>query len=91
MSSVDAAADQGYAVAVRSLIETQTTLDALEETTNHSSLQVAAKEDHLEVIEILIEEGASVNLIGGYFGKPRSLKLLKWLSFLRLQLTTDIT
>ena len=85
VSSMVAAADQGFAIAVRSLIEARTTLDTLEETTNHSALQIAAREGHVQVIEILI-----FNVVGGYFGKPRSMKLPNWLSFLRLQLTPVI-
>ena len=74
ISSLVAAAEQGFATAVRSLIEAQTTLDAVEETTNHSALQVASKNGHLEVVNILIKNEASINFLGGHFGKlPKTL------------------
>ena len=92
VSSMVAAADQGFATAVRSLVEAQSTLDVVEDTINHSALQIAAKEGHLQVVKILIEEGASINFVGGYFGKlPKSLKLSRWVSVLRLRLTSDNT
>ena len=69
VSSIVAAADQGLASAVKSLIELQTTLDAVEETANHSALQIASKWGHEEVVDILIEGGASINFQGGHFGK----------------------
>ncbi len=70
VNSLVAAADQGLATAVKSLIELQTTLDAVDETTiNHSALQMASKEGHLGIVNILIESEASVNFDGGHFGK----------------------
>lgn len=77
ISSLVAAADQGLATAVRSLIEAQTMLDTVEETTNHSALQVASKHGHLEVVNILIKNEASIDFHGGHFGK-----LSGWLQFL---------
>lgn len=69
VSSLVAAADQGLATAVKSLIELQTTLDAVEETTNHSALQIASKCGHLDVVDLLIASEASINFHGGHFGK----------------------
>ena len=68
-SSMVAAADQGLLIAVRSLIEAETTLDVVEETTNHTALQIAANEGHLQVVDLLIENEANVNFYGGHFGK----------------------
>ena len=91
VKSMVAAASQGFATAVQSLVAVQTTLDVVEETINNSALQIAASKGHLQVVDILVEEGASVNLVGGYFGKlPKPLRLSRWLSSLRLQLTTGI-
>lgn len=84
VSSLVAAADQGLATAVICLIELQTTLDAVEETTNHSALQIASKCGHLDVVKILIECEASINFHGGYFGK-----LSRWLRFLHFLLTSN--
>ena len=90
VSSMAAAAEQGLATAVMSLIEAQTTLDVVEDTTNHSALQLAAREGHDQVINLLIDNEASVDFHGGYFGKlPKPSKPLRWQSFLRLQLMTD--
>ena len=90
VSSMAAAAEQGLTTAVMSLIEAQTTLDAVEDTTNHSALQVAAKEGHDQVINLLIDNEASVNFHGGHFGKlPKPSQLLRWQSFLCLQLMTS--
>lgn len=83
ISSLVAAADQGLTTAIRSVIELQTTLDAVEETTNHSALQIASKGGHLDAVNILIESEASVNFHGGHFGKPS-----KWPPFLGLSLTS---
>ena len=69
ISSLVAAADQGLATAIKSLIELQTPLDVVEETTNHSALQIASKWGHLDAVKILIESEASVNFHGGHFGK----------------------
>lgn len=79
VTSLVAAADQGLAIAVKSLIELQTTLDAVEETTNHSALQIASNRGHEDVVDVLIEGEASVNFHGGHFGK-----LSRWLLFLYL-------
>lgn len=78
VSNLVAAADQGLATAVKSLIGLQTTPDAVEETTNRSALQVASERGHLAVVNILIESGASLDFQGGHFGK-----LPGWLPFLR--------
>jgi len=83
ISSLVAAADQGLTTAIRSVIELQTTLDAVEETINHSALQIASKGGHLDAVNILIESEASVNFHGGHFGKPS-----KWPPFLGLSLTS---
>ena len=77
VSSLVAAADQGLATAVKSLVELQTTLDAVEETTNHSALQIASERGHIQVVDILVESEASINFQGGHFGK-----LSRLLSFL---------
>lgn len=79
VTSLVAAADQGLATAVKSLIELQTTLDAVEETTNHSALQIASIRGYEDVVDVLIEGEASVNFHGGHFGK-----LSRWLLFLHL-------
>ena len=79
VSSLVAAAEQGLATAVKVLIELHTTLDAVEEKTNHSALQIASNSGHTDVVNILIEGEASVNFRGGHFGK-----LLRWLLFLHL-------
>lgn len=84
VSSLVAAAAQGLATAVKSLIELQTTLDAVEETTNHSALQIASKCGHLDVVDILIESEASLNFHGGHFGK-----LSRSLPFLHFPLTSN--
>ena len=63
VNSMVVAAKQGFATTVRSLVEAQTTLDVEEETINHSALRIAAKDGHFQVVEILIEEGASANLL----------------------------
>ena len=77
VSSLVAAAEQGLATAVKSLVELQTTLDAVEETTNHSPLQIASERGHIQVVDILIESEASINFRGGFFGKlSRSLPFL---------------
>ena len=77
VSSLVAAAAQGLATAVKSLVELQTTLDAVEETTNHSALQIASERGHNQVVDILIESEASINFHGGHFGKlSRSLPFL---------------
>lgn len=83
VSSLVAAADQGLATAVKSIVELQTTLDVVEETTNHSALQIASKGGHLDTVNILIESEASVNFHGGHFGK-----LSRWPPFLELSLTS---
>ena len=75
VSSLVAAADQGLATAVKSLIELQTTLDAVEETTHHSALQIASERGHFQVVDILIESEASINFHGGHFGKLSRLLL----------------
>ena len=81
VSSLVAAADQGLATAVKSLVELQTTLDAVEETTNHSALQIASERGHIQVVDILIESEASINFQGGHFGKlSRSLPFLPYCS-----------
>ena len=83
VSSMAAAAEQGLATAVMSLIEAQTTLDAVEDTTNHSALQLAAREGHDHVINLLLDNEASVNFHGGYFGKlPKPSELLRSQSYL---------
>ncbi len=69
ISSLVAAADQGLVTAIKAIIELQTTLDVVEETTNHSALQIASKGGHLDAVNILIESEASVNFHGGHFGK----------------------
>lgn len=83
ISSLVAAADQGLVTAMKSVIELQTTLDAVEKTTNHSALQIASNGGHLDAVNILIENEASVNFHGGHFGK-----LLRWPPFLGLSLTS---
>ena len=83
ISSLVAASDQGLGIAIKSLVELQTTLDAVEKTTNHSALQIASKSGHLDAVNILIESEASVNFRGGHFGK-----LIKWLSFHGSSLTS---
>ena len=81
VSSLVAAADQGLATAIKSLVELQTTLDAVEETTNHSALQIASERGHIQIVDILIESEASINFHGGHFGKlSRSLPLLPYCS-----------
>jgi len=67
--SLVAAADQGLSTAIKAIIELQTTLDVVEESTNHSALQIASKGGHLDAVNILIESEASVNFHGGHFGK----------------------
>ena len=83
VSIMAAAAEQGLTTAVMSLIEAQTTLDAVEDTTNHSALQIAAKEGHDQVINLLIDNEASVNFQDGYFGKlPKPSELSRWQSYI---------
>ena len=84
ISSLVAAADQGFATAVKSILELQSTIDAVEETINHSALQIASSRGHLEVVKILIDNEADVNFQGGHFGK-----LLRLIPFLHLLLPSN--
>ena len=83
--SLVAAADQGLATAVKCLMELQTASDTVEETINHSALQIASKNGHTDVVNILIDYGADTNFQGGHFGKSSTL-----LSFSDLLLTRDL-
>ncbi|RFU24235.1 hypothetical protein B7463_g12105, partial [Scytalidium lignicola] len=54
--------------AVRALSEVQRDLDYIDHHTNHTALQMAASCGDTSTIEFLINNGASVNFHGGYFG-----------------------